>query len=170
MDTIVAIDPGTKRCGAVLVCIDDYKPFAPTVLSFDLLTRDHHFENNIRPFDMVIEKPVCQKWSGSDVSETAIMCGRFAHMAYNDVYFLTRSKVKGVLGQTRGNDATVKDYLVERFAPGVRNHGKGTRKEPGWFYGFKGDAWAAYALGVAYIDMLKRSSKADLNYLKGAKL
>ena len=35
----------------------------------------------------------------------------------------------------------------------VSNYGKGTKKAPGWFYGFSGDMWQAYALGVTYIDL-----------------
>lgn len=81
-----------------------------------------------------------------------------------DVYLITRSKVKGTFG-LRGSDASVNGYLANRFAPGVRNHGKGVKKDPGYFYGFAGDAWAAYALGVAYLDILERNTKKDQQYL-----
>jgi hypothetical protein len=82
-----------------------------------------------------------------------------------EVYLITRSKVKGTLGVSRGDDAKVNHYLHQRFAPGVRNHGKGTKKDPGFFYGFSGDAWAAYALGVAYLDLVERNTKKDQQYL-----
>jgi hypothetical protein len=82
-----------------------------------------------------------------------------------EVYLITRSKVKGTLGVSRGDDAKVNRYLKDRFAPGSGNHGKGTKKDPGFFYGFRGDAWAAYALGVAYLDLLERNTKKDQQYL-----
>jgi hypothetical protein len=82
-----------------------------------------------------------------------------------EVYLITRSKVKGTFGLPRGDDAKVNSYLKHRFAPGVRNHGKGTTKDRGFFYGFSGDAWAAYALGVAYLDLVERNTKKDQQYL-----
>jgi hypothetical protein len=50
------------------------------------------------------------------------------------------------------NDAGIIQYLTHRFAPNEPNYGKGTKKNPSWFYGFRADIWQAYALGVAYID------------------
>jgi hypothetical protein len=83
----------------------------------------------------------------------------------DEVYLITRSKIKGTFGIPRGDDAAVNGYLANRFAHGVRNHGKGTKKDPGYFYGFVGDSWAAYALGVAYLDLLERNTKKDQQYL-----
>ena len=53
----------------------------------------------------------------------------------------------------RANDKRIKDALVSRFAKGVQNMGKGTKKNPGWFYGFKKDLWQAYAVGITYYDL-----------------
>ena len=46
-------------------------------------------------------------------------------------------------GQKDGN---VRQALIDRF--GV----VGTKKDPGWFYGFHADIWQAYAVGVTYMD------------------
>lgn len=54
----------------------------------------------------------------------------------------------------KANDATVRQALVDRFAPGQPNHGKGTKAAPGWFHGFRADVWQAYALAVYVADSI----------------
>ena len=56
---------------------------------------------------------------------------------------------------SRAKDTNIRQALVDRFAPGQPNHGKGTKAEPGWFYGFRADVWQAYALAVYVADTSK---------------
>jgi len=98
--------------------------------------------------------------AGKDVFDTCVWIGRFIEQFVADsevVETLPRATVKMHLcNSPRAKDSNVTQALVDRFASQQPNHGKGTKKEPGWFYGFSADMWAAYALGVTYIDM-KRS-------------
>ena len=55
-------------------------------------------------------------------------------------------------GSVKAKDANITQALVDRFASGVPNHGKGSKASPGWFYGFKADIWQAYALAVYTAD------------------
>jgi hypothetical protein len=52
----------------------------------------------------------------------------------------------------KAKDANITQALIDRFAYGQPNRGKGTKSEPGWFHGFAADIWQAYALAVFSAD------------------
>ena len=96
---------------------------------------------------------------GREVFETCVWIGRFAEILARttgrEPELVYRRDVKlHHCHSPRANDATIRQALVDRFAYGQPNHGKGTKKQPGWFYGFHADIWQAYALAVATADRL----------------
>jgi hypothetical protein len=92
---------------------------------------------------------------GKEVFDTCVTIGRFIQFAeergaFRSIDQIYRKEVKlNLCGQTRAKDANIIQALKDRFGD------KGTKKNPGWFYGFKADVWQAYALAVTYLDKLK---------------
>ena len=90
---------------------------------------------------------------GATVFDTVFWTGRFCQAWRGDFYQVPRLKVKQHLcHSSRAKDSNIIQALVDRFAYGQRNRGKGTKKEPGFFYGFKSDIWQAFALSVYWYD------------------
>lgn len=88
---------------------------------------------------------------GAEVFETVLWIGRFWERALQkdyDTVKIYRKDVKvNLCGSMKANDANIRQALIDRFGP------VGTKRNPGWFYGFKADIWSAYAVGVTYVDL-----------------
>lgn len=161
MTRILAIDPGNTHSGWALIDTTDCTPlaFAKTentellrsicAGNFDDATHAHI--EMVASYGMAV---------GASVFETCVWIGRF-HQAVNYempgalVELTFRRDVKlHHCGQTKAKDSNIRQALVDRFAPGQPNHGKGTKADPGWFYGFHADVWQSYALAVLVADRL----------------
>jgi hypothetical protein len=155
---LLAIDPGPVE-SAYCVIADDLIPQQfDKVLNVDQIQRLRQFN----PFDadrFVIEMIASYGMPvGVEVFETVLWIGRFAEAIYlnsgAEAELIRRKDVAlHLCHSARANDANIAQALRDRFAPGQSNNGKGTKAEPGWFHGFKGDHWQAYALAVYAIDM-----------------
>lgn len=97
--------------------------------------------------------------AGSTIFRTCILVGRILERAemmgfFDDIKEIYRKEEKmNLCGTMRTNDKGIKDVLINRFAKGVSNMGKGSKKHPGWFFGFRKDIWQAYAVGITYYDL-----------------
>lgn len=96
--------------------------------------------------------------AGESTFDTCFEAGRFAQITEDvtgkEAERVRRPTVKtAICGTPRAKDSNVIQALKDRFGE------KGTKKNPGWFYGFKADCWQAYALGVAWLDMRKEDLK-----------
>lgn len=165
---ILAIDPGNEESGYVLID-KDLKP-----LEFGKFVNDNikqELRRNIEKYghDLKIAIEMVASYGmavGREVFDTCVWIGRFVEMteSYNtNVKFIYRKDEKmNLCHSMKANDSTITQALVDRFAYGIRNHGKGTKKDPGWFYGFKKDVWQAYAVAVTFYDMyLKEGMKNE---------
>lgn len=160
MTRLLAIDPGPTDSAYVIIQDGAVPVSFGKVSNYELrnliLTAPEWFEADHVVIEMVASYGMAV---GAEVFETCVWVGRFCEAVRGNWYpFSEPTLVKRLpvklhhCHDSKANDANIKTALVDRFAPGVRNHGKGTKAEPGFFYGFHRDIWAAYALAVYAAD------------------
>lgn len=162
MGEILAIDPGNAQSGYVLVEHDgDEIRRVLEVGKIDNIDVFRVLRTSISPdgVDVAIEMiagmgmPV-----GQEVFDTCFWIGRFWEVATlargvrNLKKIFRREEKLNLCGSMNAKDANIRQALVDRYAPGQLNYGKGTKKNPGFFYGFSADMWAAMAVAVTYFD------------------
>lgn len=162
---IFAIDPGTDFSGFCIAFGSDLKPLKQgKIQNSELYSEIQQAKlqakcSRVR-LHVVIEMIASYGMPvGREVFDTCVWIGRLAQYAEDlgaAVDFIYRQEEKqSICHSSKANDATIKQALIDRFAYKVPNKGKGTKKEPGWFYGFKADVWQAYAVLVTYAEKLK---------------
>jgi len=146
---VLAIDPGAVE--SAFVVWDGLSIFGfgkiPNQKIFDKLL---HYKYDV----CVIEQISSYGMSvGESVFETVFWSGRFAEASFKPFERIKRMEVKmRICHDSRAKDSNIITALIDRFAPNTPNRGKGTKKSPGFFYGFKKDIWQAFALAVTYLD------------------
>lgn len=163
---ILAIDPGNIESGVVVIRERDLKPLVAEKITNEelldnlLMDRYERLEESEYISHVAIEMIASYGMAvGQSVFETCVWIGRFIQALednyYNDsLKFIYRKDEKmNLCNSMKAKDSNIIQALIDRFAPNTPNKGKGSKKEPGWFYGFKKDIWQAYAVGVTYYDM-----------------
>lgn len=156
MTRILAIDPGPKESGWCVIDAATHKPVAHGKMgNLELLanlwgSNDFHSVEHVG-IEMIASYGMAV---GKDVFETCVWIGRFTEpICDTDFEYVYRRDVKlHHCASVKANDSNIRQALVDRFACGQPNHGKGTKSEPGWFHGFRADIWQAYALAVYVAD------------------
>jgi hypothetical protein len=156
---ILGIDPANEKSAYCFVA-PDLKP-----IEFDKLPNAEMVERCLKiladmpeatPTAIVIEgienfgMP-----AGKTLFETAEFIGycRRAFEGLAGVHKIYRHEEKmTICHNPRANDATIKQALIDRFAPNTSNYGKGSKKQKGFFYGFSADVWSGFAITVTYHD------------------
>ncbi len=160
---ILALDPGNTESGWCLIN-DDYSIEAKGKnLNDDILGIIHEYILEIE--HVVIEMIASYGMAvGQTVFNTCRWVGKFEEI-FNFIdlkeppSLLYRTEIKmNICGQARAKDTNIRVALIDRFS--FERHadkgGKGTKNDPGFFFGFKSDIWAAYAVGVTYMDLNKK--------------
>ena len=165
MKYICAIDPSNLHSAYVICHADDLEPIRmgrnENENMYCRLVDDIQFLSNdpANDFEIVIEDMECQgRPLSKDTKNTIIWMGRLLERfekAEIAVTLIRRSQERKVIcpGVYHANDTTIRYSLIERFTPNVPNYGKGSKANPGWFYGFRADIWQAYAVAVTFHDL-----------------
>lgn len=151
---ILAIDPGDKQSAYCLIDTETLRPvrFAKegnvAVLAavigeeYDVLVIER-----VESYGMVV---------GRNVFETCEWVGRFTQAAQvpgRPVGYIYRKEERlHICRDSKAKDVNIRRALIDRFAKHDLKNGKGTKKNPDWFYGFKADCWSAYAVGLTFIE------------------
>ena len=159
---ILAIDPGTTESAYVLLN-PELKPVA-----FAKMENEHLIDEAVSQMlvnmtgnvseqvDVAIEMVASYGMPvGREVFETCVWIGRFWEQLSkfkNKAYIYRKDEKMMICGSPKANDATIRQALVDRFAYGVPNHGKGSKKQKGFFYGFSADVWSSFAIAITYHD------------------
>ena len=154
---ILAIDPGNEKSAFVIIGRDLRPIEFEKAENKELLARIPRLLDRYGDLSLAIEMVASYGMPvGVSVFETCVWIGRLWQVciALPRKALVYRMDEKLCLcHDSRAKDANIRQALIDRFAPNTPNGGKGTKKAPGWFYGFSADVWQAYAVGVTYADM-----------------
>ena len=172
MDRIIAIDPGNIESAYVLIDVDTYKPVEfdkvknedVKVFLKETIAKEMANGNNIDVAIEMIGHYGSGMPAGKSVFDTCVWIGRFEEVistmpGVSTTRIMRAEEKLNLCGQQRAKDANIIQALIDRFAPDVPNRGKGSKKEQGFFYGFRADIWQAFAVGVTYIDLYKTENE-----------
>ena len=163
---VLAIDPGNTRSA---YCIINEKTLKPLQFGIEEneaireLLQDKLYTK--WPTQVVIEMVASYGMPvGEEVFDTVRWIGRFEQICIQfsgeEPALVKRMEEKmHICHNSRARDSNIRRALIDRFAAHDKKNGRGTKKNPDWFYGFKADIWAAYAVGITYIETKLRKEQ-----------
>lgn len=149
----IAIDPGDTQSAYVVLDQVETVPETYKIIDFGKIPNEEMrlkigqlgFQHKVNKMsiEMVASygMPV-----GKTVFDTVLWAGRFLEIS-TDIGIETRLRYRGevkihLCGTKKAKDGNIIQALKDRFGD------KGTKAEPGYFYGFKADCWQAFALCI----------------------
>lgn len=151
---VLALDPGDTQTGYCFIDVDTLRPLSfgkednqSVLLLVQLEAYDLLVSERVASYGMAV---------GRSVFETCEWVGRYTQASHAPVVYIYRQEEKlHICHDSRAKDSNIRRALIDRFAQHDLKNGRGTKKKPDWFYGFKKDVWAAYAAGITYIEKEK---------------
>lgn len=155
---ILAIDPGSTESAYVVIDVAGCRPVAfGKIDNLALLSMfgDAFVDNDYG--QVAIEMIASYGMAvGAEVFQTVRWIGRFEQALTQQGHPVTLTYRREVklhhCASAKAKDGNIVQALVDRFASGVPNHGKGSKADPGFFHGFRADIWQSFALAVQFAD------------------
>ena len=151
---ILSIDPGNIESAYCVLDKMTYKPIKFGKVDNNTLL-DIIELNKLEIHELAIEMVASYGMPvGKEVFETCVWIGRYIEKYIHCVnttysYIYRKDEKINLCNSMRAKDSNIRQALIDRFGE------VGTKKNQGWFYGFKADIWSAYAVGVTYLDKMK---------------
>lgn len=148
---ILAIDVGTTETGYCLIDKETYKPLKFGKISNEELlkiVKEKEYDELVYEEFQSYGMPI-----GVSTITSITWNGRYIQSALDrekKVSFVYRKDEKmNLCHSMKAKDSNIRQALIDRFGE------VGVKKSPGFFYGFKKDIWAAFAVGCTYLDKQK---------------
>lgn len=151
---ILSIDVGTTETGFCLIDKDTYKPIRFGKVSNEELLNIVKNED----YDILIYEEFQSYGMPIGISTITSITwnGRYIQSALDKnkiVDYIYRKEEKmDLCGSMKAKDSNIRQALIDRFGE------VGTKKNKGFFYGFKKDIWSAFAVGCTYLDKQKENN------------
>ena len=162
---VIAIDPGNKKSAMVIMDGETLKPLYMELIPNEELQqyiKCLHFEEQDRGAIEMLQS--YGNLIGRDVLETAVWIGRFYETLRRKLFippeYVFRMEEKmHICHSSKAGDAEIRRALIDRFCQHDCRTGRGTKGNPDFFAGIKADLWAAYAVGLTYIETKLRKEQ-----------
>ena len=154
---IIAIDPGNEFSAFCVFEEGNLKPKEFGKVSNKVLLNqlDDFSENDECAIEMIASYGMAV---GKEVFQTCVWIGRVAERFKEPKTTIYRKDENMHICQNmKAKDTNIRRALIDRFAQHDLANGKGTKKNPDFFYGFKSDCWAAFAVGITYIETRRKN-------------
>lgn len=160
---ILAIDPGNIESAYCIIDKHTYKPIEFGKIDNNELKKRLEQDMKLFPIEAFAIEMIASYGMpvGKEVFDTCVWIGKFIEtFKCPFTYYVYRKEEKiNLCGSMKAKDSNIRQALIDRFATFDFKNGKGTKKDKDIFYGFSKDIWAAYAVGVTWLDKQKEAEK-----------
>lgn len=160
---ILAVDPGNLQSAYCIIDKQTYKPIEFGKIDNNELRTKMCEDLRFYPIESFVIEMIASYGMavGKEVFDTCVWIGRFIEtFKCPFTYYIYRKEEKlNLCGSMKAKDSNIRQALIDRFATFDFKNGKGTKKQQDIFYGFSKDIWAAYAVGITWLDKQKETEK-----------